>query len=43
MLKTAEPTIVPVPTSPFAINTPNIAVNNSGALEPAAMNVAPGY
>lgn len=41
MLNTADPTIVPVPTSPLAMKTPRIAVNNSGALEPAAMNVAP--
>src|SRR5690606_3339454 len=41
MLNTAEPTIVPVPTSPLATNTPKMAVNSSGALEPAAINVAP--
>lgn len=41
MLKTAEPTIVPVPTSPLAMKTPRMAVKSSGALEPAAMKVAP--
>uniref|UniRef100_A0A182JFK3 Uncharacterized protein n=1 Tax=Anopheles atroparvus TaxID=41427 RepID=A0A182JFK3_ANOAO len=41
MLKTAEPTIVPMPTSLNDTNTPMMLVNSSGALPPAAMNVAP--
>ena len=59
ILNTAEPTIVPTPTSPLATNIPRIfsqriscsmiivnvlpiiAVNNSGADEPPAINVAP--
>lgn len=41
MLNTAEPTMVPVPTSPLAMNTPRMAVNSSGADDPAAINVAP--
>ena len=41
MLNTADPTIVPIPTSLNAIKTPIIDVNNSGAEPPAAMNVAP--
>ena len=41
ILNTADPTIVPVPTSPLAMKTPRIAVNNSGAELPAAMKVAP--
>ena len=40
-LKTAEPTIVPRPCSPGATKIVMIAVNSSGADEPAAMNVAP--
>lgn len=36
----ADPTIVPVPTSDFAMKTPRIAANSSGADEPAAINVA---
>lgn len=41
MLKTADPTIVPIPTSPCAIKTPIMDINNSGAELPAAMKVAP--
>ena len=41
MLKTADPTIVPMPTSLFAMNTPIILVKSSGADPPAAMKVAP--
>ena len=41
MLKTAEPTIVPIPTSLWAINTPIMLVKSSGAEPPAAINVAP--
>ena len=41
MLKTAEPTIVPIPTSLWAMNTPIILVKSSGADPPAAINVAP--
>uniref|UniRef100_A0A182QCL1 Uncharacterized protein n=1 Tax=Anopheles farauti TaxID=69004 RepID=A0A182QCL1_9DIPT len=41
MLNTAEPTIVPMPTSLNDTNTPMMLVNSSGALPPAAMNVAP--
>ncbi|KNC33814.1 hypothetical protein FF38_10820 [Lucilia cuprina] len=41
ILKTAEPTIVPMPTSSNDTKTPITLVNNSGALPPAAMNVAP--
>ena len=41
ILNTADPTIVPIPTSLNAIKTPIIDVNNSGAEPPAAMNVAP--
>ena len=40
-MNTADPTIVPIPTSLNAIKTPIIDVNNSGAEPPAAMNVAP--
>ena len=40
-LKTAEPAIVPRPCSPGATKIVMIAVNSSGADEPAAMNVAP--
>lgn len=41
MLKTADPTMVPVPTSPLAMKTPRRAVKSSGAEDPAAMKVAP--
>ena len=41
ILKTAEPTMVPIPTSLLEMNTPMIEVNNSGADPPAAINVAP--
>lgn len=41
MLKTAEPTMVPIPTSFWAMKTPMTEVNNSGADPPAAMKVAP--
>ena len=41
ILKTAEPSIVPVPISSFDMNTPIIDVNSSGADVPIAMNVAP--
>lgn len=41
MLKVAEPTIVPIPTLFWAMNTPMTEVKNSGADPPAAMNVAP--
>ena len=41
ILKTAEPTIVPIPTSLWAINTPIMLVKSSGADPPAAINVAP--
>ena len=41
MLKTADPTIVPIPMSDLATKTPIIEVNNSGAEEPAAIKVAP--
>ena len=40
-LNTALPMIVPNPTLDFAIKTPMSAVKSSGALPPAAMNVAP--
>lgn len=40
-LKTAEPTMVPKPTSLLATKTPIKLVKNSGALPPAAINVAP--
>ena len=40
-LKTAEPTMVPMPTSLTAMNTPMMEVNSSGAEPPAAINVAP--
>ena len=40
MLNTAEPTMVPTPTS-LSKATPAMEVNSSGAEEPAAMNVAP--
>ncbi len=41
MLNTADPTMVPMPTSFFAKKMPMIEVNSSGAEPPAAMNVAP--
>ena len=41
MLKTADPTMVPMPTSLLAINTPMMLVKSSGADPPAAINVAP--
>ena len=41
MLKTAEPTMVPIPTSDLAIKTPMMEVKSSGAEPPAAMKVAP--
>ena len=41
MLNTADPTIVPMPTSLNAIKTPIMEVNNSGAEPPAAIKVAP--
>ena len=40
-LKTALPTIVPKPTSDFETKRPMNDVASSGALPPAAMNVAP--
>ena len=40
-LKTAEPTMVPMPTSFCAMKTPRIEVESSGAEPPAAMKVAP--
>ena len=41
MLKTADPTMVPMPTSFLAKKIPIIEVKSSGADPPAAMNVAP--
>merc|ERR1719193_2466721 len=41
MLKTADPTMVPMPTSLLAMKTPKREVKSSGADPPAAMNVAP--
>ena len=41
ILKTAEPTMVPIPTSSNDTNTPIIDVKSSGAEPPAAMKVAP--
>ena len=42
MLNTVDPTTVPTPTSLLSLKiTPISAANNSGADEPAAMNVAP--
>ena len=41
ILNTADPTIVPIPTSLNAMKTPIMDVNNSGADPPAAMKVAP--
>lgn len=40
ILNTADPTIVPTPTSLLKV-TPRMEVNSSGAEDPAAMNVAP--
>ena len=40
MLNTAEPTMVPTPTS-LSTDTPARDVKSSGADDPAAMNVAP--
>ncbi len=40
-LKTADPTIVPTPRSPFVTKVPITFVNNSGADVLIAMNVAP--
>ena len=40
-LNTADPTIVPTPTSFLTAKTPIREVKSSGADEPAAMNVAP--
>jgi len=40
-LNTAEPTIVPKPTSLTATNAPTSEVKSSGAEPPAAMKVAP--
>jgi hypothetical protein len=41
MLKTALPTIVPIPMSPFVINVPIMFVNSSGAEVAIAIKVAP--
>lgn len=41
ILKTAEPTIVPIPRSPSVINVPTTFMNNSGLDVAAAINVAP--
>ena len=41
MLKTADPTMVPIPTSEKEMNTPMTDVKSSGADPPAAMKVAP--
>ena len=41
MLKGAEPTTVPAPTVECWTNTPIADANSSGALQPAAMSVAP--
>lgn len=41
MLKTAEPTMVPMPMSPSVMNVPMQLTNSSGADVAAAMNVAP--
>ena len=40
-LKTALPTMVPIPTSETAMKTPMTEVKSSGADPPAAMKVAP--
>jgi hypothetical protein len=41
ILKTADPTMVPIPISPSVINVPITLTNNSGADVAAAINVAP--
>lgn len=41
MLKTADPTIVPMPMSPSVIKVPITLTKSSGAEVAAAMNVAP--
>ena len=41
ILNTADPTMVPIPTSENAMNTPITEVKSSGADPPAAMKVAP--
>ena len=41
MLKTADPTIVPIPMSPSVINVPMTFTKSSGADVAAAINVAP--
>lgn len=41
ILKTADPTIVPIPISPSVINVPITFTNSSGADVAAAINVAP--
>ena len=41
ILKTAEPTMVPIPTSFLAMKTPMTEVKSSGAEPPAAIKVAP--
>lgn len=41
ILKTALPTIVPIPMSPSVIKVPITFTNNSGADVAAAINVAP--
>ena len=41
MLKTALPTMVPMPKSLLVTKVPMMLVNNSGAEEPAAIKVAP--
>ena len=41
ILKTADPTIVPIPTSVVDTNTPIRDIKTSGALDPAAIKVAP--
>ncbi|TRY67508.1 hypothetical protein TCAL_16956 [Tigriopus californicus] len=41
ILNTADPTMVPIPTSLLAMNTPMMEVKSSGADPPAAMKVAP--
>lgn len=41
MLKTALPTIVPIPISPSVMKVPITFTNNSGADVAAAINVAP--
>ena len=43
ILNTAEPTIVPIPTSDSTKNVPTIDVNNSGADEPAAHKSSTSY